>query len=170
MLVLAVMIRVYVPIQEVVWGSNAFSNMNALCHAVSYGLGVILLLTRDGMLVTYPTGFTVALAVILFSLSLFNCMIIQFYGTHVRPTWFVALDKVSYFQVMMLCALTLKCCLFDRGFTDFVLIRESKERESVHRVKSESTANETVNTSLLTPDSDDIPLCLNKSAALNEQS
>ncbi len=137
MLVLSVMIRVYASIQEIIWHSNPYSNINTLCFAVTYDLGILLLLTRDGMLVPYPGHFSVALAVIMFLLSLFNALRLQFYDQYPWPPWFLYLDKVAYYQVMMFSVLTLKCTVYDWKFNHFVLIRDSKCRGSKEAVFAE---------------------------------
>ena len=129
MLVISLLIRLYCPLQATIWKLSEYSDINVLCYTVSYDLGMLLLLTRDGMLVTYPARFTVILSVVMFLFSLFNIMRLQFYGQNGWPSWFVYLDKVAYIQVMMLSALTLKCTVFDWDFKYFVLIRNSKSRE-----------------------------------------
>merc|ERR1711879_1081686 len=87
------------------------------------------MLTRDVMLITYPLPFTLLLSVIMFTMSAFNCLRLQFYDQHPYPTWYLYVLKAAYIQVMMFAALTFKCTVEDCAFKNFVLIRYSKPRD-----------------------------------------
>lgn len=129
MLILSICIRLYAPIQKAIWGYYADSVIDTFCYPVAFNLGMILLLTRDAMLITYPIQFSIAICIVMLIASLFNCVRIQFFEKHGWPSWYLYVEKASYLQVIMFTALTLKCIIFDPKFEQFVLIRDSKPRD-----------------------------------------
>ena len=108
LLVISICIRLYAPIQEAFWHFSYGPVANTICHDAMYILAAIWLWTRDAMLITYPRIFTTILGTLVFAVSWFNVMDLQFYDTYPYPKWFLYAIKASYLQIMMFAALTLK--------------------------------------------------------------
>ena len=125
---LSIMTKIYIPIQRIIWNDHEYSVINRICFSLVYNMGVILLWTRDGMLVTYSLVFSWIIAISLFAVSVYNVLDITFFVKQREPSWFILLDKEGYYQVAVFSLLTMRYLIYDKQFKYFVLIRDAAER------------------------------------------
>ena len=113
-------------------GLSTVDSMRVVCDSLVFLVNVCLLYLRDGMNVKYPTYIVVLGSVMLGSISLYNYMLVSLTKRSSEyPQWLSLMVAQAFFQVMVICYLSLYHLWRDRKNHYFVLIRKRQRTKDL---------------------------------------